>query len=82
MYNLLERMIESAEKKDASEVTKLISQYTKLSVKVYKNPQTELDSEYDNCAVSCQASVGVAVHIHDDLIRDAKERFSRIPKPE
>ena len=81
MYNLLEKMVECAENNDKDGVSRLNTQYGLLIPKVYHNPPTELDLEYDSCRVACASSVGMLVHLHKALILDAKQRLSRIPKP-
>ena len=81
MYGILEQMIESAANGQAEKVFTLHESYKVLSAEVYPTLQEPLRLEYDNCRNSCVVSVGMLKHLHDQLVLDARERFSKIPKP-
>lgn len=72
MYELLEQMLENAEKGAKETVLELNRSFEKLVPHVFGDPPTELDLEYDNCRQSCILQ----------YIPDARERFARIPKPQ
>jgi len=80
MYNLLERMVESAIRSDKEEVLELNTSYEALVPKVYHDPITALELDYDNCRQSCVMSVTMP-NMREKFVSDAKERFSKIPKP-
>lgn len=80
MYSLLERMIESAEKKDKEEVLKLNESFEKIVPDVCHYPPTDLDLKYDNCRQSCVMALKMP-GMYKKFISDAKDRFSKIPKP-
>ena len=80
MYQVLEQMIESADREDKERVLTLNKLYEGLIPRVYHKPLTPLDLEYDNCRQSCVMSLQMR-NMRERLLSDAKERFSRIPKP-
>ncbi|MBU4283856.1 MAG: hypothetical protein KJ968_02005 [Nanoarchaeota archaeon] len=80
LYQLLEKMVESAEIGDFSEVKKLNESYEKLVHKVFHDPCTQLGLEYDNCRQSC-VMANEMPKMRDQFLLDAKKRFSKIPKP-
>jgi len=82
LYNLLEQMIQGAERNEEEKVLELQRTYEKLVSKIFKNLESELNLSYDNCRQSCVLSVTMLKKQHYELISDAKRRFSRIPKPE
>lgn len=82
MYHLLEEMVESAAKGDKEKVLELNISYETLVPKVYHDPRTPLDLEYENCRQSCVVSVTMFKDQHNKFVADAKERFSKISKPE
>ncbi len=81
MYSVLEQMVESAARGDKQRVLELNKDYNALVPKVYHAPPIQSDLEYDNCRISCVTSVGILEHLREQLVLDARERFSKIPKP-
>lgn len=71
MYKILEDMVECAEKGQPEKVAELNKSFDALVPKVYRDPRTELELMYENCRQSCVLD-----------LKDAKERFSKIPKPD
>lgn len=80
MYHILEEMVSSAIAGDREKLIKLNKSYEALVPKVYHNPTKPLESEYDNCRQSCVMSTTM-LNMRERFIADAKERFSKIPKP-
>ena len=81
MYQVLEQMVLGAEKRNVEQVLELNNEYATLAGRVYHKPLTPLEFEYDNCRVSCVMSVTMLSDRHTELVLNAKERLSRIPKP-
>jgi len=81
MYDILEEMVESAIKGDKDKVRELNNSYEDLVPKVYHDQLRPLELEYDNCRQSCVMSMSMP-NMRERFISDAKERFSKIAKPE
>jgi len=81
MYHILEEMIDSAIKGDQERIRELNASYEALVPKVHHKSRKPLELEYDNCRQSCVMSVSMP-NMRERFISDAKERFSKIPKPE
>lgn len=81
MYNLLEQMLKLAEEGDKNKVYELSENFGRIAYRVYEDPMTELDFKYNNCESSIVSSF-VYPEIKEDFLKDAKECFSKIPKPE
>ena len=80
LYHLLEQMVQSAENNEPTKVSALHEQYKELHPKVYSNPMTKLDFEYDNCRNACFSSVGILRSINESLAKDAKGDYVEILK--
>lgn len=81
MYAILEDMVECAEHDQSGRVLELNGLFEKLVPQVYHDPITELDLNYDNCRQSCVMASKMP-DMREQFLKDAKERFSTIPKPE
>ena len=81
MYKTLKDMLENAEQGNQKEVLKLQASFETLIPKVYHNPLTKLDLLYENCMQSC-VMAETNLHMRKKFLKDATERFSKIPKPE
>jgi len=81
MYQVLEQMVLGAEKRNVGRILELNEKYEALARRVYHKSLTELEFKYDNCRNSCLMSVTMLSDWHTELVSDAKERFSKIPKP-
>ena len=81
MYAILEDMVGCAQQHQSGKVSELNESFEALVPKVYHNPVTEMDLLYDNCRQSC-LMVSTIPGMREQFLTDAKERFSKIPKPE
>ena len=81
MHRLLEEMIKSTESRDTKTVLDLNARFEEsYSIARHELPK-QLELEYDNCRLSCVLSVTMSKDYYEMFVSDAKERFSRIPKP-
>lgn len=78
MYQLLVEMIRSAEDNDVDRVLELNQEYSELADQ--RLPRG-LEIDYDNCRRYCVMSVKKLKHMHEKLVKDARERFSKIENP-
>ena len=81
LYSTLEAMVKVTALKNKDELQKLNLDYNTLSIELYKKMPEDLKLAYDLCAVSCVSSLGIFFEMHDEFLKDAKLRFSKIPKP-
>lgn len=81
MYQLLEEMIKNAEEGNTEKVLELNKLYNSLAPRIYHDPPTGLELEYDVCRQSCVMSLTMFKHDHKAVVLDSKQRFSKIPKP-
>ncbi len=81
MYEILEEMVTAAEAGDFKHVLELRRAYdVRKPLSIYMHMEEMLRSDYDNCANSC-VTASVFLHLREELVADARQRFDRIPKP-
>ena len=80
MYNILDNMMESSKYDDPEKVSELNNSFRKLIPKDYSYPDTKLDFLYENCRQSCVMAKTMP-SVCKEFLKDAGERFSKIPKP-
>jgi hypothetical protein len=82
LYGILEEMVRYAQAGDQAEVSRLNDTYEALNPwALYRKMDPALADDYDNCRQSCTL-IGIDWAVsRKKLLKDAKERFARIPRP-
>jgi uncharacterized protein YdiU (UPF0061 family) len=81
LYEILKMMLQAAEKNDKKKVSKLNDDFSNLFLAVFPTvPASALGRMYDNCRQSC-VMAELMKNMHEKALADAKDRFSKIPKP-
>ena len=78
MYNLLEKMVESAKINNRDRTLELHKEYTTLSRDFYHDPLTPLDLKFDKCRNRCVESIGILRSIHEQMISEAEKTLSEL----
>ncbi len=84
LYQVLNELLDAACNDDQLKVMVLCNTYSAIAPFCYKGLDDTLKGDYDNCFNSCVTSVardGMFGSMRDVFLVDAKERFSKIPKP-
>jgi hypothetical protein len=81
LYVVLEQMVRCAQEGKRAEVSRLNKEYESLNPrKLYRRMDEDVAGDYDNCRQSCTL-IGILFGDEKQAVRDARERFARIPKP-
>jgi uncharacterized protein YdiU (UPF0061 family) len=81
LYEILKMMLQATEKNDKKKVSKLNDDFSNLFLAIFPTVSASaLGRMYDNCRQSCVIAE-LMKNMHEKVLADAKERFSKIPKP-
>ena len=82
LYCILEEMVRCAETGNMPRVQQLNRTYEALNPKqLYATMDEAAASDYDNCRQSCTLIGTFLMPDTPQAVRDAKNRFARIPRP-
>jgi len=81
LYKTVENMVQETIAGNEKKVFELNMVYESMVPKIYHKPPTPTELAYDNCRQSCLLTFRIP-QISKRLLKDAKERFSNIPKPQ
>lgn len=82
LYSVLEQMVRCAQEGKGADVARLNKDYELLNpCALYKKMHESVAGDYDNCRQSCTLIGTFFMQDSAQALRDAQERFARIPKP-